>query len=149
MVVLLEEGGTTRVFEGGGDKASALGLTELAGGHAAREPLALGGGDIDALEVFEAGGDKVELEVLAVALGLTELAGRHAALEPLALGGEDKVVLLALGLTELGVGLVALESLAFLGRGVNGLPSACALSCLRLRRTSGGRGMARANNTQV
>ena len=122
-----------------------MGLTELVGGPL--EPLALGGGDIDALEVFEAGGDKVELEVLAVALGLTELAGRHAALEPLALGGEDKVVLLALGLAGLGVGLVALASLAFLGRGVNGLPSACALSCLRLRRTSGGRGMARANNT--
>ena len=131
------------VLEAGGDKveleALAFGSTEVALG-----PLALGGGDKVALEVLEAGGDKVEPEALA--LGLTEPPGGHVVPEPLALAGGDKVELeaLALGLPEFGVELVAL---AFLGRGVNGLPSASACSCLRFRRSSGGRGMARASLT--
>ena len=146
--MVVEEGRTARAFEGGGDKveleALALGSTELAGGHVALGPLALGGGDKVAVEVLEAGGDKVESEALA--LGLTEPPGGHVVPEPLALAGGDKVELeaLALGLPEFGVELVAL---AFLGRGVNGLPSASACSCLRFRRSSGGRGMACASLT--
>ena len=104
MVVVLEDRGPASVFEGGGDRSFGLWLTELAGGHVAFEPLALGGGDKVALEAFEAEGDKVELKALAVAFGLTKLTGGPLAFEPLALGMGDKVVLLALGLTELGVG---------------------------------------------